>query len=204
MKKIISILLCAVMLVGFVGCSKEEAYDIEPDITQMRSICQLATLECHYHNVAKSIKTAGTNASNWLEKDREFWIEYTGVVKIGIDMSKFDMDIDGDVVTVYMPEAEVLWVDILEWNEDSYYCDKDGKINPNKITAEEQNAAINDAQNKMETSAKKDKALLLRARKGAEEVIENYIIQIGDLAGKDYQIQWVYEESGKKENTVKK
>ncbi len=205
MKKIISILLCLVILCGFAGCSKQEVLDVEPDITQIRSICNLATLECYYHNVAKSTKTAGTNMSDWFEKDREFWIEYTGVAKIGIDMSKVSMEIVEDTVTVHMPEAKLLSVDILEsdLNEGSYIANADGWFNTNKITAEDQTSAINDAQNKMATSVKENTTLLLNARIRAEKLIENYIIQIGDMTGVSYRIKWVYDDTAKQENSAK-
>ena len=31
----------------------EEKIDVEPQLSQIRSICELATMECYYHNVAK-------------------------------------------------------------------------------------------------------------------------------------------------------
>ena len=205
MKKFISILLCMILVISFAGCSKQDVLEVEPDITQIRSICNLATLECYYHNVAKSTKTAGTNMSDWFEKDREFWIEYTGVAKIGIDMSKVSMEITEDTVTVHMPEAKLLSVDILEsdLNEGSYIANKDGWFNTNKITAEDQTSAINDAQNEMATSVKENSTLLLNARIRAEKLIENYIIQIGDITGVPYRIKWVYDETTKQESTPK-
>ena len=96
MKKIILILLCVVILFSFVGCSEKDKYVGEPDITRIRTICNLATLECYYHNVAKSTKTAGSSITDWFEKDREFWIEYTGVAKIGIDMERSDDRVLGE------------------------------------------------------------------------------------------------------------
>ena len=196
MKKLILILLCITSVLMCFGCSSPKTYETKPDITQIRSICNLATLECYYHNVAKSTKTAGSTISDWFEKDREFWIEYTGVAKIGIDMSKVNMEISDDTVTVYMPEAKLLSVDILEndLNEGSYIANSDNKLNPNKITAENQTAAINNAQTKMATSVKANTTLLLNARIRAEKLIENYIIQVGEIAGISYRIKWVYDE----------
>ena len=196
MKKLILILLCITSVLVCVGCSSPKTYEAKPDITQIRSICNLATLECYYHNVAKSTKTSGSSISDWFEKDREFWIEYTGVAKIGIDMSKINMEISDDTVTVHMPEAKLLSVDILETdlNEGSYIANSDNKLNPNKITAEDQTAAINNAQTKMATSVKENTMLLLNARIRAEKLIENYIIQVGDIAGISYRIKWVYDE----------
>ncbi len=199
MKKLALLLLCVILVLTYTGCSAQSAYNAQPDITQIRSICNLATLECYYHNVAKSTKTVGSDISDWFKEDREFWIEYTGVAKIGIDMSKVSMEIVDNTVTVHMPEAKLLSVDILErdLDEGSYIANSDSWINPNKITAEDQTAAINDAQNKMASAVKENSALLLNARIRAEKLIENYIIQIGELTNVSYRIKWVYDESPK-------
>lgn len=106
----------------------------EPDIMQVRSICKLATVECYYHNVAKSEKPAGTGIWHFGEKDRQFWIEYTGTVKLGIDMSKVQMKVNGTDVTVTIPEAEVQQVNVDDdsYNSDSYIFSEDG-INKMKL-----------------------------------------------------------------------
>ena len=46
----------------------------------------MVTLETYYHNVAEVEKEAGSGITHWFEKDRKLWIEYTGIVKIGIDI----------------------------------------------------------------------------------------------------------------------
>lgn len=48
----------------------ETADVLEPDLAQIRSICDLATLECYYHNVAKSTKEKGSGLAH-LGKRRE-------------------------------------------------------------------------------------------------------------------------------------
>lgn len=58
-KKIITLSLIGILLISLLsGCGKSEdkeaAKSTEPDIMQVRSICKLATVECYYHNVAKS------------------------------------------------------------------------------------------------------------------------------------------------------
>lgn len=171
------------------GCAAKHA---EPDISQIRSICNLATLECYYHNVAKSDK----EADSWLKKDREFWIEYTGIAKIGIDMSKVNMEISKNTVTVTLPNAELLDIDICEDNTNkiSYIVSPDGLIK-NKITADEQTAAINSAQTEMSESVKNNKTLLFNAQERAKELIGNYIAKMGEISGREYQINWVYKNS---------
>lgn len=191
-KWILFLMLC--MLTGFLSACKEETKSgnvSQPELSQVRSICNLATLECYYHNVAKSTKTKGKGITHLGEKDRVFWIEYSGIAKIGIDMSKVQMTVDGDKVTITMPDAEILSIkpDESTLNESSFIFSQDG-INPNKITAEDQTYAVNDAQKTMEASINENAALLLSAQERAKKLIENYITKLGETAGMSYQITW--------------
>lgn len=192
MKKRLNIFIILMVVVAFVlaGCKQGNTIVKEPDIAQIRSICNLATLECYYHNVAKS-EVPGS----WFKKTREFWIEYTGIAKIGIDMSKVHMEIDGTIVTVTLPNAELLDIDICEddLNKESYIVSADGLIK-NKITADMQTSAINSAQAEMEKNVKNNMSLLLNAQKRAQDLIENYIVRMGEISGVEYQIKWNYEE----------
>lgn len=203
MKKIAIILLSALIICTFSGCSlKKEKTVNKPDITQIRSICNLATLECYYHNVAKGTKEAGTGITHIGEVDRKYWIEYTGIAKIGIDMSEVDIKTEGNKVTVFIPNAKLLSIDIrdADLNENSYISSEDSHFNSNKITADDQTAAINKAQLEMAKSVKNNSALLLNAQNRAQELIKNYIVQIGTLSGTEYEIEWEYE-SNSEQNT---
>lgn len=195
MKKIIILISSVLIFCVFIaGCSQEvTTQNVQPDIVQIRSICNLATLECYYHNVAKSTKEAGS----WFQDDREFWIEYTGMAKVGIDMSKVTIEINNDVVTVFLPDAKLLSINILEetLNEDSYVMSEDGLIFKNKITADDQTSAINTAQKQMEDSVKSNSALLANAQGRAQTLIENYINNLGEISGVNYTIKWVYEDA---------
>ena len=54
MKKMIALLLALAALLGCTACGqKEEAPTVELDVTEMRAICELSTMDCYYHNVAK-------------------------------------------------------------------------------------------------------------------------------------------------------
>lgn len=173
------------------GCAPSNSSTAqEPDITQIRSICNLATLECYYHNVAKSKKVS----DSWFKKDREFWIEYTGIAKIGIDISKVNMQVSENSITVTLPNAELLDINIQEESltEDSYIKSADGLIK-NKITANDQSTTINSAQAEMAESVKNNKALLLNAQNKAKGLIENYIKKIGELSNTEYHIDWAFE-----------
>lgn len=197
-KRVIAILLMLTLMMGSLqGCSKKETP--VPELTQVRSICNLATLKCYYHNVALSEK----EASNFLEKDKKFWIEYTGIANVGIDMSKVQMKIDGEKVKVTLPSAKLLNISIEEndLNENSYFFSDDG-IFKNKITADDQAKAINDAQEEMKKEVRENTAVMASAQNRAKTLIENYIKQLGEASGTEYQIEWNYiEDKDEPENT---
>lgn len=64
---------------------------------QIKSIGEFAVLECYYHNVAKSDTMKKVL---WWNTDRRLWIEYTGIVKAGVDVEKIDMKVDGNTLTI--------------------------------------------------------------------------------------------------------
>ena len=186
---ILLIMISCALLLG--GCGKEKQ---TADFSGVTSVCELATLKCYYHNVAKSEKPAGTGIWHFGEKDRQFWIEYTGTVKLGIDMSKVQMKVNGTDVTVTIPEAEVQQVNVDDdsYNSDSYIFSEDG-INKNEITAEDATGAVENARNEMIKTAEENTALLVNAQERAKKMIENYIMQLGETTGTEYQITWKYE-----------
>ena len=57
MKKTIEVLVIVAMIGLFCSCGAEqEAADtmqMEPQLSQMKTISELATMECYYHNVAE-------------------------------------------------------------------------------------------------------------------------------------------------------
>lgn len=178
----------------FSGCMEKEVEAKEPDIVQVRNICNLATLECYYHNVAKSIKPAGIGISHLGENDRKFWIEYTGIARLGIDMSDVTMKVKETDIEINLPAAKVLNISIDKdsLSEDSYIASKDG-INRNKISAEDQTAAIRKAQEDMKETVRANSSLLLNAQYRAKKLIENYIEQLGKAQGIEYSIKWELE-----------
>lgn len=196
MKRKIAIFLISIMTICTLCSCGQEKVETQPDVLQIRNICELATLECYYHNVAKSTKTKGTGITAIGEKDREFWTEYTGVVKIGIDMSEVAMEVKDTEVKITLPAAKLLesHVDESTYNAESCIFSEDGFINKNKITAEDQRAAITNAQLEMENQVINDKSLLLNAQNRAQTLIENYINQLGEMVGVEYTITWIYTD----------
>lgn len=191
MKKLMCILISAVLTLSLAACSDTEPapVDMEPKTSQMKAICELAVMDCYYHNVAKyELKDA--EGFLWWTKDKNFWIEYSGVVTIGIDVSRVTVEVDGTKVTISIPAAEVLryTVDSSSLAEDSYIVAKDSAA----IEAEDEIAAFSVAQADLEATASQDTALLASAQQQAQQLLEDYITNIGKATGKSYSIEWIY------------
>ena len=145
----------------------------------MRNICELATFDCYYHNVAKYYEKDATGALLW-KKDRKFWIEYSGIVTIGIDVSKVKFNISDDTVSITLPPAQVqsCKVDETTLTEESFIIDAESA----GVEAE--------AQENMKKAAANDNVLLENARSRAKQLLEGYVNNIGNLVGKKYTIVW--------------
>ena len=151
------VVLCLAVIMLFTACGKKgEEVTKELSITQMQTICELATLKCYYHNVAKLTKEKEVL---WWDTSAELWIEYSGIVKLGVDIANLDMQVDGDQVTITMPKAEVLscQVDQMSLNEDSYYTTREG-LGAEKINADDQTEAIKTAQENMLENVQSDES----------------------------------------------
>lgn len=191
MKKIIPLLMSLFLVFSASACKNSEvkSVEMEPDTTQMKAICELAVMDCYYHNVAK-FKEENAEGFLWWQKDKHFWIEYSGVVTVGIDASLVSIDVNEEEISVTIPKAKVLTciVDSASLSKDSFIVEK----NSAQITAEDEVAAFAAAQDKLKESASNDTALLASAEQRAQSLLEDYITNIGNAVGKEYTIQWNY------------
>lgn len=185
-KSLICLLSVPMLLLNACGTPKPES-DLTPRVSQMKAICELSVMECYYHNVAKFYEEDAETFLFW-SKDKEFWIEYGGIVKLGIDASAVSMEVDGDVVSIALPEATVLGckVDQTTLGEDAYIV-ADGSA---KVTADDQTEAFAAAQKDMEETAAQDTTLLTMARQRVQQLLEEYIRNLSEASGQSYTIQW--------------
>ena len=202
MKKILCCLLVLFFLFTLAGCNSKKnskAEDVADektvDVKTMREIAELATVDCYFHNVAKSDRELNPEWYEfWEKKNMRFWVEYEGIVTIGIDVSKLKVEVsDDNVVTITMPQAIVLdaVVNSESLNEDSFYFDPNAK----KPSPEEQSEAYRQAQINMKETAENNAALMATAQDNAKELLENYVKSVGDAVGKSYTIKWNYLEN---------
>lgn len=187
MKRVLAAIILIVSILTLCACAEEKAVPVlkEEDI---RAVCELATLECYYNNVAKIEK----KASNIFQKDRKMWIEYEGVARIGIDMSEMTITITGNTITMTIPKAKILSIkpNKEKLNEDSYVSSADGWLIKNPVTAEEQEEAITKGQEEMKAAVLNNAGLFERAERRAKKLIENFITQMGEIIDQEYTIIW--------------
>ncbi len=190
MKKLSALFLSVLIIIGATSCTgKTEVPSVEPKVSQMRAICELATMDCYFHNVAK-FSQENADKFLWITKDKRFWIEYSGRVKLGINASLVTLEVQDTNVTITIPPAKVLGceVDITGLSKESFIVD----VNSAKITADDETHALAEAQAKMEQEAASDKALLANAQQQAQTLLENYVKNIGKAVGKEYTVTWKY------------
>lgn len=199
MKKYLSVILIIMICFSSMACAKE-VKNIAPETSQMKSICELAVMECYYHNVAK-YKEENATGMLWWEKDRHFWMEYAGIVTIGVDTSLMNIEVEDENVTITIPPAKVLGckVDETTLTEDSFIVAQ----NSAKVEAEHQTEAFKSAKDKLESEAKSNFTLLVAAQQRVQKLLEDYVTNIGNSVGKTYKIKWIYLEGAEELNNAK-
>ena len=202
MKRSLALFLAIIVTVICSSCassSKNEPLNIEPQIAQVKAICELAVMDCYYHNVAKFTEEDAQGIL-WFKKDKHFWIEYSGIVTLGIDVSLVNVEIADTQVTITLPDAKVLSckVDSASLTEDSFIVDKSSA----DIEASDEVTAFKAAQDRLEETVSNDKALLASARQSAQNLLEEYVTNIGNLVGREYSIKWIYTDSNGKQGSM--
>ena len=191
-KHMMSVLLAMIVLLSglciFSGCGGGK---VEPTF-EVKSISELATLRCYYHNVGELNKKAKV-WSRFLGKHgfgyKKAWIEYTGIVTYGIDVNKVIIDgpDEKNVVTITIPEAEIQSINIDEESMSDPYTDA-GILT--KVTAEDKTQLVAAEQENMKKTAEADDSLKTRAQDHAKKILENYVVNVGESLGQTYTVEF--------------
>ena len=193
-------LLVGTVVLCLTGCGKETQ---TADFSGVTSVCDLATLKCYYHNVAKAETEASGIFAKWLKTGyKKIWTEYSGIIEYGIDISQVTVsepDKNG-VVTVTMPDAQVLNVDV---DEDSLGTPLTDTGFLTSVTTEEKTTTLAGAQEAMEQQAKENTEMLSQAKARAKTLIEEYIKNVGESIGGEYTVEWKDAEPGMTESEKK-
>ena len=193
-------LLVGTVVLSLTGCGKETQ---TADFSGVTSVCELTTLKCYYHNVAKAETEASGIFAKWLKTGyKKIWTEYSGIIEYGIDISQVTVsepDKNG-VVTVTMPDAQVLNVDV---DEDSLGTPLTDTGFLTSVTTEEKTTTLACAQEAMEQQAKENTEMLSQAKARAKTLIEEYIKNVGESIGEEYTVEWKDAEPGMTESEKK-
>ena len=193
-------LLVGTVVLCLTGCGKETQ---TADFSGVTSVFELATLKCYYHNVAKAETEASGIFAKWLKTGyKKIWTEYSGIIEYGIDISQVTVsepDKNG-VVTVTMPDAQVLNVDV---DEDSLGTPLTDTGFLTSVTTEEKATTLAGAQEAMEQQAKENTEMLSQAKARAKTLIEEYIKNVGESIGEEYTVEWKDAEPGMTESEKK-
>ena len=172
------------------GKAEEPALPL-PQEEQVKAICQLAVLECDYHNLAK-FEQKDASKFLWMTKDKRFWVEYSATTVLGIDVNQVSMELQGDVVNITLPKAQVLDCKVNgdSLSKDSYIVDKASA----PVTAEDEVYAFQEAQDGLQKTVEADNNMMNLAQKRAEELLRNYVNSLAKATGTEYQVEFHYIE----------
>lgn len=192
MKKLFTVLFAVLLAFSTAACGKSEdakTPQIEPDQARMRAISELSVMECYYNNVAKFDQKNAEQFLFW-SKDKRFWIEYSGTVRIGVDAAEVKLEsIGDDKFKVTIPFGRVLscTVDSGSLTADSYVVDTGSAA----VTADDEVYAFQEAQKQLEANATKNTKLLSDAQLQVKKLLNEYIQNVGSTVGKNYSVTWV-------------
>lgn len=190
MKRLLIAIFVSITVIIFSGCTEKR----EVDFSKINSVCEMATLKCYYHNVAKEESNAKGMFKAFGVGYKKVWFEYSGIVELGINVNKVSVSEPNknNVVKVVIPDAEILNADIDE-NSLTEPLTDEGVFT--KVTKEEETNALASAQEKMKMDAENNTELLGQAKERAKKCIEGYIKNVGELTGYNYKIEWIaYKE----------
>ena len=188
MRKFTCLILITLLSINCLfGCGSQKQ---KPDFSSIKSVCELSTLKCYYHNVATYEKNAHGLLKVFGSGYKKIWIEYSGIVNLGIDINKEDISEPdtNNVITIKIPDAEVQSTSLDKSTLSEPLTDK-GVFT--KITTEEKTEALSSAQQNMKETAQKDTSLLAQAKEHAKLILQGYINNLGEEFNEEYTIKWV-------------
>lgn len=191
MKKVSKYMVILSMIIMLSACDNKNE-TLSENIKKLELTGNLVTYEAYFHNVLETTK----DSDSIFKKDRKLFAEYTGTIKLGIDLSKVKIDVQGNTINVLIPKAKIIGepnVDESDFKKEKFIESEDGFLIKNPITGDDISKAFDDAQNEMKKSAESDEQLLSTAQTRAKIIIEESINQFAGISSKDYTINWEFE-----------
>ena len=169
------------------GCSVIKEEILTENIKKIELTGILVTYQAYYRNVVEYDK----KASHLFEIDRKMFIEYTGTIKYGVDLSKVKINVNGSNIIVFVPDATMIGepnIDQENFKKENFITSRDSWMNFNPLTADDSNSALNKAQNQIREEYEKNEEILSMAKKRAKILIEENIRQLSGVSSKKFNI----------------
>ena len=139
---------------------------------ELADISELATVEYNYTNAVKYDSHLDFYGYRIPFTTNSFIIIYDGTIKAGVDLSKAQINLEGELITVTLPAAEILSHEIdfnsIEAMDETYSFF-------NRITITDYASFTSDQTSKMEKKAL-ESGLLMKARENAILVVRSFIV----------------------------
>lgn len=139
---------------------------------ELTEISELATMEYNYTNTVKFDSHLDFYGYRIPFTTNFFIISYDGTIKAGVDLSKAQINLEGEMITVTLPPAEILSHTI---DYDSMQALDETYSFFNKITITDYTTFTKDQNDKMERKAL-ESGLLMKARENAILVVRSFIL----------------------------
>ena len=197
MKKYFICVLLVMIILLISGCENNKNELTTENIKKLELTGNLVTYQAYYHNVIEYDKPVGAGITHLLEKERKLFAEYTGTIRLGINLSKVKIEMKKNSINVFIPKAKIIGepnVNKDDFDANNFIESKDSWINSNPITADDSASAFDKAQKEMKEIAMNDEELLSQTQQRAKILIEEKIIQLSGLNRKDLNIMWEYEQ----------
>lgn len=177
--------ICLFFITGLISITTCKINSPKFNTEEMQNICNLAVMDCYFHNIAKLNKPADF----FMAKEKTIWFEYTAKVKFGIDASLLDVIVNKNQVIIRLPQGKALQVPNIIDDSIKPYSSSDGLIK-NRISPEEKLLAQEAANQNIIKQLNENSNLIQKAENRIKIILGNYIQQIGEFSGVEYKILW--------------
>lgn len=139
---------------------------------ELSEISELATMEYNYTNTVSYDSHLDFYGYRIPFTTNFFIISYDGTIKAGVDLSKAQITLEGEIITVTLPPAKIISHEI---DYDSFQALDESYSIFNKITITDYASFTADQNSKMEEKALAS-GLLNKARENAVLVVRSFIV----------------------------
>lgn len=193
----IAIFVAVIFLAGiwYAGRNGDPKITTTTILNQLQEANELTTMEYHYTKVGKFENSLNINGWDIPLTRKSFLLTYEGELKAGVDMSKANVQIQDHVITIILPEIEIL-SNAIDESSIEVYDESRNIFNPIKI---EDYTAFATKQKQIVEEEAIENGIYSQAATKAQDVITKLLNLIPDVA-ENYTIRVEFEPSEKPED----